>query len=207
MPEQEFQRRQIAYKASIKDVLDSKYVKNENFTPNYLELNSQEISRVNIVGVIVQKAELSNYKSLILDDGTGKISARVFENYASLNDFNVSDVVLVTGKPREFASEKYIVIETIKKINPAWAKVRNLELQEKQKGDNTQKKEVVEEKSVDLNPQNNILKLIKDLDKGNGVSIEDLPSEKFNEFDKIINAMLKEGDIFEVKPGRYKVLE
>ena len=99
MPEiEKFQKRQIAYKVNIKDIIDSRYIKNEGFTPNYLELNSHEISRINIVGVVIQKSDLNNYKMLVIDDGTGKISARVFENNLVLDKIDASDVVLISGK-------------------------------------------------------------------------------------------------------------
>ena len=129
MPEeQSFQRRQTAYKIRIKDILDSKYIKNEGFIPNYLQVGQQEVSRVNIIGIVVQKSETDNYTVLTIDDGTGKISARVFENSIVANNIGVGNVVVMVGKPREFSSEKYILIETIRNIDPEWAKVRKLEL-------------------------------------------------------------------------------
>ena len=216
MPEQEhqFQRRQTAYKVSIKDILNSRYIKNEGFTPNYIEVNTREISRVNIIGFVVQKSELSNYKILAIDDGTGKISARVFENSALLSEVNISDVVIIIGRPREFSSEKYILIEIIKKIDPVWAKVRKLELRKNNDANNIPKNKnnLGKENNpdndvVDLGPTNKVLKLIKELDKGNGVSIDDLSLNGVTDLDKIIEMLLKEGDIFEIKPGKLKVLE
>ncbi len=210
MPELEkFQRRQIAYKIGIKDILNSKYIKTEGFNPNYLEIHEQEISRINIIGVIVQKSALDNYKNLTIDDGTGKISARVFENNILLEKIDIGDVVLIIGRPREFSSEKYILIETIKKINPLWAKARKLELIKNIKVANTSSNNnsFIKEEVVDLNPTNKIIRLIKELDKGDGVSIETISSKNIKDIDKIIDILLKEGDIFEIKPGKLKVLE
>ena len=210
MPEQEsFQRRQTAYKIRIIDILDSKYIKKEGFTPNYLQLNSKEISRINVIGVIVQKSELNNYKTLTIDDGTGKISARVFGGNILLDKIGIGDIVLIIGRPREFSSEKYIIIEIIKKIDPAWAKVRKLELEKTARIDNTfsNKGNSIKEGIADLNSTNKILKLVKELDKGDGVSIEDLSPKNIKDMDKTIEMLLKEGDIFEIKPGKLKVLE
>jgi RPA family protein len=126
-----------------------------------------------------------------------------------LDKIEVGDIVLVIGRPREFSSEKYILIETIKKIDPAWTKVRELEL-EKNIAEHipiTKNKIPVEESIVDLNPTNKIIKLIKELDKGNGVSIEELSSKNIEGIDKMVDMLLKEGDVFEIKPGRLKVLE
>lgn len=213
--EQRFQKRQIAYKIRIKDILNSKYIKTEGFDPNYLEVNGQEISRVNIMGVVVQKLEINNYKTLTIDDGTGRISARVFENNMLLDKIDVSDVVLIIGRPREFSSEKYVLIESIKNISPAWAKVRKLELEKNLIGEINQKKDnkVVSDKHsieggvVDLRPHNKVFKLIKEIDTGEGVSIEELSSRNIKDIDNVISALLKEGDIFEIKPGKLKVLE
>ena len=213
MPELEkFQKRQIAYKIRIKDILNSKYIKREGFEPNYLEINNQEISRINILGVIVQKSDLNNYKNLTIDDGTGKISARIFENSTLLDTIDVSDIVLIIGRPREFSSEKYMLIETIKKVSPVWAKVRKLELEKNtiynnSSNDQSSFSNDSKEEVIDSSPSNKIIKLIKGLDKGNGVSIEELSSENIKDIDKIINILLKGGDIFEVKPGKLKVLE
>lgn len=216
MPEQEpqFQRRQTAYKIRIKDILNSKYIKTEGFDPNYLEVDGQEISRINLIGVVVQKSEVNNYKILTIDDGTGRISARVFENNMLLDKIGVSDIVLIIGRPREFSSEKYVLIEAIKKIDSAWAKVRKLELEKNIKEGDTKddnnlvsNNKPVEECVVDLSTNNRIIKLIKYLDKGEGVSIEDISSRNIGDIDKIIDVLLKEGDIFEIKPGKLKVLE
>ncbi|MBW2976062.1 hypothetical protein KY347_01300 [Candidatus Woesearchaeota archaeon] len=206
--EQRFQRRQTAYKIRIKDILNSRYVKREGFAPNYLETYGQEISRINVVGVVVQKSELNNYKILMIDDSTGKISARVFEKDILLNNVDVGDMVLIIGRPREFSSEKYLLIETIKKINPKWAKVRQLELEKTRIVEKSQiDSDSAKNKEFDISPANKIVRLLKDSDKGNGVSIEEISSKDIKGVDKLIEMLLKEGDIFEIRPGRFKVLE
>ena len=204
--EQRFQKRQIAYKIRIKNILDSKYVKTEGFNPNYLETNGKEISRINLMGVVVQKSDLNNYNTLIIDDVTGKISARVFESNVLLDRIEISDAVLIIGRPREFSNEKYVLIELIKKIDPLWAKVRKLELVEVKEENNLSESGPVKEEVV-TSSTNQIVKLIKELDKGHGVSIEDISSKDIEDIDKMINILLKGGDIFEVKPGKLKVLE
>ena len=170
-----------------------------------MQVGQQEVSRVNIIGIVVQKSETDNYTVLTIDDGTGKISARVFENSIVANNIGVGNVVVMVGKPREFSSEKYILIETIRNIDPEWAKVRKLELRKLEQP--IVKLPAVQEDVMDLTPTNKILKMIKELDKGDGVSIEDLASENTGDTDKIIDMLLKEGDVFEVKPGKIKILE
>ena len=209
--EQKFQDRQIAYKTRIKDVLNSKYIKVEGFNPNYLEINGQKISRVNIIGVIVQKSELDNQKNLIIDDGNGVITARTFENNLLLDKIGIGDVVLLIGRPREFSMEKYLLVETIKKIEPGWVKVRKLELgkdieQEESNEKEVEIEEAEEEKNMGESQKNKILKLIKKIDKGEGVFVEDISSSNVDNLDEIISALLREGDVFEIRPGKLKVL-
>ncbi len=211
--EQKFQKRQTAYKVRVRDILNSKYTKTEGSASNYLEMNEKKISRVNVVGVIVQKLGLDNYKTIMIDDGTGRISTRVFEENVLLDKVDVGDIVLIIGRPREFSSEKYIIIETIKKINPIWAKVRKLEFEKNVIKEDvfsnkvTSNNENITEEIVDLTPTNKVVKLIRQFDNGNGVSIEELSSKNIKDMDKIIDMLLKGGDIFEVKPGKLKVLE
>ena len=98
------------YKIRISDILDSKYKKTEGFNPNYLEVNGKKVSRINIMGVVVQKSETNNYKTLTIDDGTGKISARNFENNLVLDNVGVGKVVIIIGRPREFSSENIYLL-------------------------------------------------------------------------------------------------
>ena len=201
------QRRRIAYKLRIKDILSSKYVKTDGINPNYLQVSSQEVSRVNVIGVVVQKSNMENYSELIMDDGTGKISARTFENNFLLNNVDVGDVVLVIGRPREYLEEKYLVVEIAKKIDPLWAKARKLELKDFDPQDNDDVKEGGGNKEIfDESRKNRLLKTIKELDKGEGVPVDDLHSALGN-VDNIVGVLLREGDVFEVRPGKLKVLE
>lgn len=201
------QKRQTAYKTRVKDILYSRYVKTSGMEPNYLEVGSKRISRVNILGVIVEKSDMGNYKALVIDDGSGRISARAFDGNMQLDNIRIGDAVIVIGRPREFSSEKYVIIEAIKKTDPAWGRVRGLELQKN--NDDSKKGKVIldKEEKVELSPKNKIILAIKELDEGDGVLIESVLSKNVDGAEKIIDTLLKEGDIFEVKPGKLKVLE
>jgi len=53
-----------------------------------------------------------------------------------------------------------------------------------------------------------IFSLIRKLDSGEGVLIDDVIKDCKNESaEKILSKMLENGDIFEVKPGKIKILE
>ncbi|MBI2651104.1 hypothetical protein HYX01_01410 [Candidatus Woesearchaeota archaeon] len=44
-------------------------------------------------------------------------------------------------------------------------------------------------------------------DKGNGVPIEEVLSKNIKDIDKIVDLLLKDGSIFQVRSGMLKVLE
>jgi len=212
--EQKFQKRQTACKLRVIDILNSKYVKSTGFIPNYLQVLSQEVSRINIIGVVIEKSEENDFRTIMIDDGTGRIPAKTFDNGKLLENVSIGDVVLLIGKPREFSSNKYVFVEMIKKIDPAWARVRKTELEKNTPTADTPKKNGIvisndanENKIIDLSSPNRVITLIKELDRGFGVSIEDLSSKNVKEVDKVVDMLLKEGDLFEIKPGKLKVLE
>ena len=212
---QGLQKRQTAHKSRIEDVLNAIYFKAEGLNPNYMEISGREVHRVNIIAAVVEKVEFSSYVNFLIDDGTGRILARIFENLKQVSKVDIGHIVQVIGRPREYSSEKYILIEAIKKVDPKWAIARNKEMEgfhktpdgssEIRKESAPSEEEVGEDYSS--SPASKIIKAIKELDKGDGVSIEDLASKNIADADKMVGMLLKEGDIFELRPGRLKVLE
>lgn len=208
--EQKSYQRQIAYKVSIFDILNGNFTKDE-FSAGYINLNGLNISRTNIIATIVYKSDQnSSYASAVIDDGTGRISLRSFENNIIFSKADIGDVVLVIGKIREFNSEKYIIPEIIKKINNfAWMNVRKLELRKRISIDDDYNKDEVKDSSEEINDSNEeVYSLIKKIDKGEGVPIDDIiKSSNNSKVENIINKLLENGEIFEIKPGMVKVLE
>ncbi len=216
-PEQKLQKRQVAYKKSIAELINSEYIKPESQAANFLQANGQEISRVNVIAAVVGRADLQNYTNISIDDGTGRMSARAFDNAMLVSNIKVGDIVMVIGRPREFTSEKYILIETIKSVSPAWAKLRRIELEGARRqvesagrADEAAKAGDAEDDDTEVSyrsPDNSIIRMIKELDKGDGVSIDDLLSRGIVNADTVVDSLLRKGDIFEIKPGKVKVLE
>ena len=205
------QKRQVAHKLMIKDILNAHYVKEEGWNPNYLVLeDKRQVSRVNLLGTIIDKDVnvKSNYQSLIVDDGYGNVSLRNFENKNAFDDVNIGDSILIIGRPREFGHEKYIVPEIIKKIeNKEWIELRKLEL-----GKNVEvPKEEVEVKKIQeevVDDGNDVFCIVKNLDKGDGADFNDVVGKLNKENSEgIINNMIKIGELFEIRPGKIKVLE
>ena len=144
-----------------------------------------------------------------------------FENTPIRGDNSVGDIINVIGRIREFNNEKYIAPEIIKKTDERWMKVRKLEIEksrinieeEDPSTENTEiKEEEIESQETETNStidnHEKITQYIKNNDQGNGVEIEEITkSISINECEKLIENMLKEGDIFENLPGKVKVLE
>src|SRR3989344_7938355 len=206
------QQRQTAYKAWISDLLKNEYiVRHGDWEPNYVNINGKQVSRVNIIAAVVDKHDTDLVSSATLDDGTGSITTRCFnENTKILKNVKIGDLVLVIGRPRENNNQRFIVTEIAKKLdNPLWVRVRKLELEGE---GNIPKEEIlikeevakqtVKEESDD--PRKVVIRLIKEIDDGNGASVDDIIKKlESNEEDtkKIIRGLLEQGEIYENRPN------
>ncbi|MBU2560925.1 MAG: hypothetical protein KKD17_01415 [Nanoarchaeota archaeon] len=216
MADGESSKRQVAYKVRVADIINNRYVKEEGWLPNYIAVRDKKVSRANLLGVIVSKSAQEDgvvSQSFILDDGSGRISLRFFETGAALD---VGDIVNVMGRPREFGAERYIVPEIMKKVSdPKWVELRRMELaldahviqkiKEEPGPDvlSVEEEDFVDEPSVSAR----LLEEIRKLDSGSGVGFDDISSVSSNDVESALKRLLEQGDIFEVRPGRYKVLE
>jgi len=214
-------KRLIAYKVRVKDLLEGEYVKGEGWDPSYIMTkSSRKISRVNIVGTITN-ISTDNEPSFFIDDGQAQIPCRIFDKQNIA--INVGEMVCIIGRPRDYYGEKYLIPEIVKKIeSDKWLMVRKKELElldgnikEDQNPHPPHKVEVktIEEQSKDkeTSEQSSALTLIdtiRELDQGSGVDQEQI-AQKINveNPEKIISMLLKEGEIFEVSPGKLKILE
>ncbi len=207
-------KRQVAHKVHVSDILNNRYIKEEGWLPNYISVGDKKVSRVNLLGVVVSidsTEEAVASQNFIVDDGTGRIALRFFEQGAKLG---VGDIITVIGRPREFGADRYIVPEIVRRISDSkWIEVRKLELALDKKVSPIQASpaesldvEVEEVRGSD--PVSSIIGIIRGLDSGEGVAFDEI-SVKFKGGDpeQFIRRLLVQGDIFEVKPGRYKVLE
>lgn len=206
-----FQKRQIAFKVRISDLLNGFFEKDEA-SAGFIRLGNFNVSRVNIISALVYKSgQDQNFPSGIIDDGTGKILLRAFENGNLFSKVDVGDLVLVIGRIREYNGERYIIPEIIRKLdNQLWTAVRKLEIEiigypQQSKQANEPQKVPVQAVSGSYDV---LYSLIKKLDNGEGVAIDEvIKDSKTEDAEHIINRLLENGDIFEIKPGRIKVLE
>jgi RPA family protein len=225
--------RQTAYIVGLDEVDSSEYIVSEGeWDPNYLLIRGFKVSRVSIIGVIIAvEHEAEKIRSFTIDDGRSSIVVRVFES-EKIPSLEIGDIVLVIGRPRIFNGEKYLVPEIVKEIKDAgWIEVRKKDLerlagkdiikktpkkeeeviQEPQKSyDKTDENMVVEEiaSEEEMSEADEIISLIRKFDFGNGADIEELiKHSKSKNAEKLIMSLLAEGEIFEIKAGRVKVLE
>jgi RPA family protein len=202
------QKRQVACKLMISDILKGRYVKDDQ-NPGYLILeDNRQISRINIIGVVIdnQNNHSSNYRNITIDDGSGNINLKIFENN-SQDEFKVGEPILVIGRIREFANEIYITPEIIKRVdNKDWIELRLLELN--QKPQESKKHVEVYDLEEELHEDKGIFSVIRRLDKGDGADITEVIKESKDEnAEKIIKNLIKIGELFEIRPGKIKILE
>lgn len=208
MQETKSQKRLVSYKVWINNILKGHYIKEEGWQPNYIQIGGLKVSRINIVGIVVLKEDQNKFSSIMLDDGSGKIQVRSFENALVFQNVSVGDAVLIVGRIREFNNEIYVMPEIVRRIDDKrWLKVRQLELKDFKPVATDQVVEKIEEINSQ-SPTALIYNLIRGLDKGIGAEIDEiLEKSDFNEAENIINNLLKEGEIFKTSPSRVKILE
>ncbi|MEK6839400.1 MAG: OB-fold nucleic acid binding domain-containing protein [Nanoarchaeota archaeon] len=221
------QQRQTAHKLWIAHILSSPYTKTtEEFTPHYITFKDMQISRVNIIANVIEtfvnpEATLA---SVTLDDGSGTIRMRAFkDNITIVKDIEMGDLILVIGKVREYNNEVYIVPDIVKKIsNPAWSKLRRLELLKEHGQPSPIQQQVPqrmqEETSMPMiqistiaapvsERAQEVLSYIEKSEEGIApsalMSSLNLPQQ---EIERIILELLKNSDIYQNKPGHYKIL-
>lgn len=191
-------------------MVNASYVAAEGWNPNVLRINNEDVARVNIMGVVVSKAttEIFNYDFFTMDDGSGKITVRSFENKNLSKNLDMGTVVMVIGRPREYGGEVYIAPEIVKKIDDtAWVELRKLELEMRPAPATTPPETKADEITIEKesDPNERILDYIKQQDSGEGVGVEEIIG-KYADAQAVIERLQLQGDIFEVRPGRVKVL-
>ncbi|MBI4918360.1 hypothetical protein HY837_00390 [archaeon] len=192
-----------AKKVSIKEVLNSSYVKEDGMNLNYLIIENERVSRVNIIGTLINVRKEENEAEL--DDGSGIILLKSFEQKNIFEDVKVGDLVLVIAKPREFGS-RYLVPEILKKTTIDWLEIRKEEVKKRTVKEPV-KEETFEEKVEFIkNDKEKLLNRIRSLDDGDGVMVLDIIKENADN-EELIQELLKEGEIFQPGPGKIKVLE
>lgn len=206
----EQQKRQTAYKIRIKDLFSGKYVKEEGeWAPTYVLLKDKKISRVNIIANVIDKYENEEktYGTIDLDDGTGVIKGKIWkEDIKLIENINIGDLVLVIAKIKEMNDDRHLMLEVIKVLkNSSWAEIRKLELNklwgvEVIKVEN----EIVDQPTV--NSRQKVFSLIEKFEEINEEELINKLDLNKEEISKIVNELIKEGEIYRPTPGCLKVV-
>ena len=126
--------RKVAKKVFIAEILKGKFVPADveaKRSAYVITSLGEKVSRVNLVGTVIDKFEGNNFIELKLDDGSGSIKVRAFDNFEKLREIEIGDLVNVIGKVREFNDEIYINVEILRKVNFAVEIFRKLEICER----------------------------------------------------------------------------
>lgn len=219
---EEIRKREPAFAVSCEEILKGDFVKTEGWAPNFVKTSfGLQVSRTTLVGTVVEIDE----RSITLDDTTGIITVRSFEEFPAFAEIKAGDFVLVVGKIRKYNDEIYITPEVCTKLETEWNvyfkkqidKVKELVankkiVQEAPKAEFSDADTVVEEivvpKNNTINYFEKVVAFIDTNDKGVGVEKVSILGEFSDiEISDILDTLIMEGDIFELKPGMFKVLK
>ncbi len=243
-----------AKKVLIWEIASGKFVPKTGLeSPYIITPTGRKVSRVRILGNVVDKYinPSGTYGFLVIDDSTGSIRAKFFENVSKIEKIEKGSLVDVIGKVRESEGEIWINVEIAKVIeDPNFETLRILEIANIHKEQcekiknimkylpqstdinelyalldgSISKKEIetileakeiigkdkhIEEKEIEEDEGSKILKLIKELDKGDGADYFEILKTsglEENKLDEIIERLLESGKCFEPKPGKLKVV-
>ena len=203
MPETQL-KRDAARKMNVKEILEAEAISTDYGTA--LDDKGALAKRISLIATIVDKSPAeSAYAGLLVDDGTGRVWVRIFDDSAILKNADIGSLLLVIGKPRRYGEETYISPEITRRIaNLRWAEVRRLELKTKQPEETSKARTEAAENSRE---KVEIYQLIRELDKGTGVDMTDVTEKAIRGADILIKEMLSKGDLFEVTPGKLKILQ
>lgn len=204
-------QRQTAYKIPINELLNNQYIEQQGWDPNYIQIKDKHVSRINLMATVVDKQVSSTLATLTLDDSTGIIQARYFnDDVKKIADINTGDAILIIGRPRKFNDQIFITAEISKKINSLWMKIRRIELKKEFNieiaNNGQQQKESKQQMNIHTEK---FLELIKEKDDGTGADIDYVITSsglKESEAQEVIVELIKLGEVYEPKPNKIRIL-
>jgi hypothetical protein len=191
----------------LKLLTTSEYVVQEGWQPNYVKIGKERISRVNIIGIVVQKI---SGQSFVVDDGTSSIRVVDFSSKTSVTSLEIGDPVLVIGRPRKAEEELFIASEIIRsqqlQTESHWLEERQKFLQDYTVEQSTPEQEDAPSVAVQLTGDD-VVDFIRKKDTGTGCETEEVLSYFGKDVQDVIHTLLAMGEVYEIKAGVLKVLE
>jgi RPA family protein len=207
------QFRQTAYRILISDLIKGKFIRQEGWNPSFVYLADikAKVSRVNLMGVVIALSKEAEINEVIIDDGSGSITIRSFNNEMELKKLKFGELVNIIGKVRDFDGNFYVMPEIVKKYdNKGIKELWELErlAQDIPKEEIPVVKPENAEKILDeSNPKQIVYEIIKELDTGNGVDIHMIIARaKVKNPEKVIEGLIEEGEIYKISASKVKVL-
>lgn len=215
-------QRQTALITSLKELLEGRYVVQEGWKPNYIQTPTRRLVRINVMAIIVEKP---NPYQFLIDDGSASILVSDFNQKKKTTLLKVGDPVLVIGRPRQSDDGLFIAAEIATsdqlKEQPLWIVHRKDELRRQEEllknmdsskiivpevDETVGEGELVEPLSGSLSGDD-VIEFMRKKDDGDGVAIEEIVSYFGKEADDVILTLMSMGEVYEIKPGRIKILE
>jgi len=120
-----------AQKCRIKDIVCGKYVSSVGVGCGYVLLeDGREVSSVHLLGTVVNSyvSDDGKYGFVVLDDGTGMIRVKVFQDTGAIRKVKKGDIVDVVGRLRQYNDEVHIFPEFVKMVDdPNYETLRKIE--------------------------------------------------------------------------------
>lgn len=207
-------KRNTAFIFWIKDLAAASPLLNEAGF-RVFNIAGKQVRRVNVLAAVVDSYENADkkYKALTLDDGSGQIRVKAWDEDTSLmSSLSIGDMALVIGMLHESNGEIFVRPEILRKMSAEWAFARRQYLNSvygKQEAEHFKVSEEVIEEPVEpsMEARGKVVSLISS-DEGM-VNVEELiakaamPSRLV---EKILDELIKEGEIFRPKAGFVQAL-
>lgn len=220
-------KRQTAFACSIKQLLEGEFIHQEGWDPSYVVADEKMLVRVRIVGVLVSDHSV--------DDGTGILNLRFFLGRPNISvgkpvlligrprqGPNGAYLVVEIAKEvsssylKKFSSERdelfaYAPIAPKRKESPV-AEATSAPAESTLSAEETPKAEFTSASEVEPAPTPNnaevLLNIIRQLDPGDGAPTDEvLEAANFQGAEDKLQFLIEEGEVFELRAGKIKVLE
>ncbi len=216
-------KREVSQKVWIKDLIAGAFTPAEGWNPGFVIIDNKKVSRANMLATVAGKftSDDGNYAAVTLDDGTETIRSKAFgPDVTKFLKLRVGSIVRFIGKIKEFNGERYLKPEIAHELSdPNWIIVHKLELgtpttglpsHEEVKPTVSEEVAVQQIKEEDLGQQAKVLKLIRDMDSGEGAPLDTVIEKsgfESEEAKNIIIGLLKAGEVYEPRKEKLKVLD
>ncbi|MBS3147846.1 hypothetical protein J4219_03095 [Candidatus Woesearchaeota archaeon] len=168
----------------VGELVSGRFVESDSSAGTVMLASGDSISKIRIYGLVVSD-------DLVVDDGTGSVLVRSFDKSFAVQ---IGSPVLVIGRPRVYNGDWYVVAEVVKIIDSKWM--------EWARKSNPPKIQAAASTST-TGP----LDVVRALDAGDGADYNEVVTKLGAGGEETIIHMLAMGEVFEIRPGRLKILE